>query len=608
MTVIKLHGIKAMLAILAIFASTALIAQNQYGKVEVKKDYESDLTGAKKRALKVDFSDTLKKFDLNMSYRIQDKQLRDLYAFTPMPSAKISAENIDEIPSFMAKVGVALPLAPTFGVWYQPMVGNADLVTLKAIHDSYHDKSKIADINTSNKVYATDNDVQAKNWKNTIGAQYTHIWDNAQINAGINFHNAGYYYYGIDLTKYAQVAIIPDFAEFRSKDFMKKNMSHKYNQIEATLGVNSIESENYAGKFHYNGKVSFTSTADNAKFLIIPEDILLPMPTEPYNAKLTENLLIASLEFGPTVGRYSMITAGISSQSAFYSQEQNYHLSLLDATLIYKLRRNGFSMDLGAKISFSFNNKSGSDKYHNYVSPKVSINYNIENSKTWLYAIADGGNSINSYASLMERCPYISPVIDLRESGTPLYTKVGIKGMASAELDFDLYVGAAYKKGMLQLTDNPLRATYSNHKEAFIGLKTGFKTKGFAAGADAKYSYYTKGKRYGGYTSDKLFKGQPAGYPPFEANFYAETNINEKLYIGANLYARSATPASPFLFNGNKTKYNGYADLGVYAQYVIDNHFTAYINGGNLLNAKRINYGMYVERGVNVGLGLLVKF
>ncbi|MBQ1748113.1 MAG: LytTR family transcriptional regulator DNA-binding domain-containing protein, partial [Bacteroidales bacterium] len=71
---------------------------------------------------------------------------------------------------------------------------------------------------------------------------------------------------------------------------------------------------------------------------------------------------------------------------------------------------------------------------------------------------------------------------------------------------------------------------------------------------------------------------------------------------------KEGTPASPFLSGGSKTKYKGYADLGVYAQYVIDNHFTAYINGGNLLNARRINYGMYVERGINVGVGVLVKF
>ena len=107
---------------------------------------------------------------------------------------------------------------------------------------------------------------------------------------------------------------------------------------------------------------------------------------------------------------------------------------------------------------------------------------------------------------------------------------------------------------------------------------------------------------------DYAVKGKPAGYPPFEANVYAEANFDEKLFIGATLYARSATPASPFLFEGNKIKYKGYADLGVYAQYVIDNHFTAYINGGNLLNARRINYGMYVERGINVGVGVLVKF
>ncbi len=608
----KLKGRIIITAAAALLAVNAF-AQNPTGRVEVKKDYQTDLTGAKKGMMKIDFSDTLKSFDLNMDYKIQDRQLRDLYSFSPIPSAKISSRTKDEVPSFMAKAGVAFPFAPTVAIWYQPALEvDTDFLTLKASHDSYHGKANLADVNSSGKVFATSDKAVAKEWKNTIGTSYTHLWKEAQLNADLNFRNGHNTYYGIDLAKYGYAGLPVDFGLLDETDYMNDNFSHTYNQLEIALNASSIDSDHYSGKFHYNGNLSFTTTADDSKFG------LLNLSTN--KLKLKENLLKIGLEAGPTVGKYSMVTAGIKSETAFYKDAQNYHLSLLEGTLVYRLRRDRLSMDLGARISFCFNNKDGSDKYHNFISPKVNITYKMEDGKTWLYAIADGGNVINSYASLLERFQYVYPLFDIRESGTPLYAKAGIKGVATQNLDFDVYAGGAYRKGMLQLWGNPLNATYSNHAEGFIGARLSYKDDGFAAGADAKFSFYTDGEKYNGalqaldgtilvapYPEDYAVKGKPAGYPPFEANMYVEKNFNEKLFIGATLYARSSTPASPFLYNGRKIKYKGYADFSVYAQYVIDDHFTAYISGGNLFNAKRINYGMYVERGINVGLGVLIK-
>ena len=608
----KLKTSRALMVLaLATVLSATSFAQNPGGKVEVKKDYETDLTGARKGALKIDFSDTLKKFDLNMDYRIQDRQIKDLYSFSPMPSAKVSSALKPEVPSFAAKIGLSFPFAPSLGLWWQPDTGsNADIVTVKAGHDSYHGKAKLADVNASGKVYALSNDAQAKEWKNTAGVAYTHLWDEHQLDAGINFRNAHYSYYGVDIAKFKEKGVAFDIDNYNNKSWMKDNLSHDYNQFEFSLGANSLDSEDYSGTVRYDARFSVTNTSDDAKFGFGPSKF-----------KLQENLIKFNLEAGPTIGKYSMVTAGINSQTAIYKNAQDYHISLLEGTLVYKLRRDRLSMDLGARVSFCFNNKDGAEKYHNYISPKVSITYRMEDDKTWAYAIADGGNVINSYASLLERVPYLSPMIDLRESGTPLFTKVGIKGKASEEVNYDVYVGGAYRKGMLQFAGNPLDAFYSNHFEGFVGSKLDFRTKGFAAGADAKYSFWTDGERYGGAIpgvdglsivapapEDFPVKGKPAGYAPFEANVYAEANFDEKLFVGATLYARSSCPASSFLYNGGKIKYKGYADLGVYAQYVIDNQFTVYVNGGNLFNARRVNYGMYVEKGINVGFGLLIKF
>ena len=69
-------------------------------------------------------------------------------------------------------------------------------------------------------------------------------------------------------------------------------------------------------------------------------------------------------------------------------------------------------------------------------------------------------------------------------------------------------------------------------------------------------------------------KEEPSGYAPFELNTYAEYNFRERIYIGATVYYRSATPYILGRMsgdgNGNYTlkftgaKISDFIDAGVY--------------------------------------------
>ena len=299
----RLKTFKALMALaLTTALSTASFAQNPGGRVEVKKDYETDLTGAKKGALRIDFSDTLKKFDLNMDYRIQDRQIKDLYSFSPMPSAKVSSALKPEVPSFAAKIGVSFPFAPTLGVWWQPYTGsNSDIVTVKAAHDSYYGTTKLADVDASGKVHALSDNVQAKEVRNTAGVAYTHLWDEHQMDAGIGFRNAYNNYHGVDIARFKEKGVVFDMENFNRKSFMKDYLSHTYNQFEFSLGANSLDSDDYSGTVRYDARFSLTHTSDDAKFGFGPTRL-----------KLKENLIKFNVEAGPTLGKYSMVTQVIT--------------------------------------------------------------------------------------------------------------------------------------------------------------------------------------------------------------------------------------------------------------------------------------------------------
>ncbi|MBO4692735.1 MAG: TonB-dependent receptor [Bacteroidales bacterium] len=607
--------------LLLLFLSASLLcAQN--GRVEVTKDFNTDLTGAKKGTMKIDFSDTLRNFNLNMKYKILERQMRDLYSFTPTPSANISSTKAAETPEFAAKVGFGLPTAPSIGFYYQPTFASlntdaTNLLTLKANYDGYFGKARLAGSREDGMVHTYKDKAKAYSNKAGVSAVYTTLWADGQVDAEA-FYNRGHYtYYGVDLSYYIDTN--EPVSLLNNKSYLKDNQSHTYNQAGVKVEAKSSDAEDYDGKFRYNAKLSVTYTGDDAKFGLVWTGTNFK-----YGLDRKESLIKASIEAGPTIGKYSMVTIGVNSESSLFSGSfgDKYNFSLLDASLSYKLRRDKLSMDLGAKVSFNFNNKSGTDRYHHYVFPKVSILYEMTEGATWGYLNADGGNDINSYASLLERCPYIYPLIDIRESSTPVEVKAGIKGIEGGNFSYNFYLGGAYRKGLLQFYGNPINAIYSNHVEFNLGFQTDYKTRGFAAGAGAKYSFYSDGKMYrgvdqnldgsiiaGSAVENLIAKGKPAGYPPFEANLYAEWNWDEKLFIGATLYGRSKTMATPFTHWGGKTqKYKGYANVSLYAQYAINNNFTAYAFAGNLLNKDIINYGMYVEKGINGGLGVLIKF
>lgn len=610
-------------ALLLLFLSTSFLSA-QNGRVEVTKDFNTDLTGAKKGAMKIDFSDTLRNFNLNMKYKILERQMRDLYSFTPTPSANISSTKAAETPEFAAKVGFGLPVAPSFGFYYQPAFASlntdaTNLLTLKANYDGYFGKARLAGTSDDGMVHTYKDKAKAYSNKAGVSAAYTTLWADGQVDAEA-FYNRGHYtYYGVNWSYYVNDLTAADkLSLLNNKSYLKDNQSHTYNQVGVKMEAKSSDSEKYEGKFRYNAKLSVTYTGDDAKFG------LLGTGRTNHSLDRKESLIKASVEAGPTIGKYSMVTVGVNSESSLFSGSfgDKYNFSLLDASLSYKLRRDKLSMDLGAKVSFNFNNKSGTDRYHHYVFPKVSILYEMTEGTTWGYLNADGGNDINSYASLLERCPYIYPLIDIRESSTPVEVKAGIKGIEGGNFSYNFYMGGAYRKGLLQFYGNPINAIYSNHVEFNLGFQTDYKTRGFAAGAGAKYSFYSDGKMYRGFVQNldgaeitgatvenRVAKGKPAGYPPFEANLYAEWNWDEKLFIGATLYGRSKTMATPFTQWADRTqKYKAYANLSLYAQYAINDNFTAYAFAGNLLNKDIINYGMYVEKGINGGLGVLIKF
>ncbi len=597
-----------------------ILSQNK-NKVEVKKEYEKDLTKAKKSTIKIDLSDSSKNFNLNIDYKIFDRKVKDLYDFTPIPSTNLGRKMEAQYPTIIAKGSFVFPLETNADIFFQPKVFNEkqfsnNSLTFNFFHKGNWHKNNL--VEWDNNLIAIPSKIKSHTigWDIGGGAQYSHYWEKGELEIDAFYKRVHSTYYGLDKNLYNLFGLNePDYTLLNKKNFLKNNLSHSYNQGGINLNIKSSPSINYDYALRYNLSISYVNTSDNSN--IASREVMNNLQGNTYNLKLYENYLKISSELGPTIGKYSMVTIGINSESALYGSEQDFNSSLLDIYASYKLRNGGWSLDLGAKGSLSFNNKDGYDKYHTYLFPKVAITYALKEDRFWAYANVEGGNSLNSYSSLLEKNVAVFPGIEIRESSIPIIGKVGIKGLVTHNLSAEIYVGAAKHKGLIQLLNSanraiafsPLNAIYSNHREAFIGGSIVYNNKSFEIGAEAKLTTFTKGQVYRGeevnnYDYNNNFnRTRPLGYAPFEGHIYTEYNFRERIYIGADLFLRSRAYVSPI-----KIESKGYAKLGGYFKYVINNYITAFCQINNALNADIQNYGMYLESKRNIGFGLLVKF
>ena len=641
------------LAIIATAVALTLpgAAGAQNATVRVDKNYEGDLTSAGKPKMALNFADTLRNFNLNFDYHIFDKPFRDLYEFSPLPTAQIHSPMQADYPWIIAKLGISMPLSPVATVYIQPDIfkNNTENVSnslrFKFEHKSYWGKMPLAGFKNNGKTTDLSTKAQAKSWNTGGSINYDHQWLKGNFSAEAFYRNVHDSYYGYNSQRFSGFVGAPDISHFGNKSFMKDDMSHQYNQGGINLNISSVDNANYTGKFRYDANLAYSNTSDKAKIALLSS---LARGNTPLVEKpnLYENWLKFNAEAGPTFGKYSMVTIGVNSESVFYTGIQDYHYSLLEGTLQYKFNNGKWKFNLGARASVAFKNKDGANKYFTYISPKATVSYELIDNKLWAYGIADGGNDVNSYSSMLKKNRWIAPIIDMRASSVPLIAKAGLKGMANDKISYDVYAGYAIRKGMLQYVEyeqlmnnshypvgsalatdysnSIFNALYSNHREFMIGGQIDYKSERVKAGLQFNFSEYTKGKKYSDMqnmvngTVTWINKEKPSGYAPFELNTYAEYNFRERIYIGATVYYRAATPYilgrmsadgnGKYTLNFTGAKISDFIDAGVYGQYVINKHFTAFAQLNNLFNSNVQYYGMYIEKTISGGVGVLVKF
>lgn len=542
---------KRILFILLIAVPFIANGQNQTidPTVEVNRDFQGKIMEIAKGKLNTTLADSLNIFNVDFNYTFFDKQYKDLYEFSPLPSAAISNEKAQEY-KFMAKGGIGVPLSPEAAIWYTPLKGEKDFLSLIGNWDMF-----------SRKEYNEQN----------YGAKgnYTHIfkWGEASLSAAFTG--------GSNKTESAS-----------------SSFSHNFNQLSATGKIKPLEARQAGRKFNWELSASYKRTQDKS------------------TARLSENYGRIEGYFGPTFGRYSQFSINVSASGVEYDSAADFWYGLLDMTPQYKYEKGDMTVNLGVNLSgkLTGNKDAEGDKYHSFIFPAVNLTFTLLKEKLWVYGVLDGKNHLNAWSTLLQENRYINPAFtpgNLFAGSTPLNVEGGFKGRATDKFSYSIYARYAIHKGMLQYAYYKEGGWYntfnSNHNEFGAGAEFTAKMENFLLGGEFRYASFSKGKN-STFTDGLYACGKP------QLSGKVEAMYNWKGGLSAGLACKAWGSFYAALWSGQQVEeVGGNADIDINVQYAVSPLLSVYLKGENILGSPSVNHPFTTGRGGCIIGGIIVK-
>ena len=612
---IKLILRVAILSVIILLPGTLYKASAQQKidpTLEVRREFDGRLTEIQKSRLNTNFADTIANFNLNFNYSLFNKPVKDLYEFSPLPSAQIERTQRSKYSVFYADLGLQIPIAPHANLFYQPNLPKGMSLILFGNHDSYIGKAPL-----ENKMYlpvgTPDPKIAAPFYNNNIGTEFEYSWKMGKAGVNFEFDNKLRSYYGFPLyqlnTIYTQT-LLPENKLFPTKNsedytnnYMLDSLSHTMNTIGGGFYVTSVNSSPKA--FNYKLEFNYKQLSDNGNYF--KNYPLTYIPNVLPFTSFTEKYINAKVDLGPSFGDFHKFLVGVNFESASTLNSSTMDRSNLTVNPRYIFTQNRWIFEVGVKINKWW--EANSEGFNIFFKGTASIELVKDN--LWFYAGADGDNKFNTYSSMLETNPWVSPHSIIKNIKIPLALKLGFKGQVLDRFSYHVWGGYtkfrdqiffnSYDDNGLYGIRNAFLASYAAQEKFNIGAELSWKSENFEGGLSADYNKYSRTDSIPSYH-----------YAPFEFKAFARYSWRERIVFQADLAYRSKTPAlpkgvAPAHPNGtNEYFINSFALINLNATYVYNKKLSFYLKINNLLNAQECYFTNYKGIGINAGGGVII--
>lgn len=518
--------------------------ENIKSTVTVTKEFEGRLMDVQKSKFSTSYSDTLLKFKLNFDYSTFDRPYRDLYEFSPIDGIQLQTKGEVQYPVLYLRGLIGYPLMPEGDIYVQPRLGSRHSLLFYGNHHSMW----------GNKGY--DSPVDRSVSKG--GLSYAYNWKRGE--ARLN----GYYKHS--------------WHQLMQTDFVLHDPNMAQN-IGGDLRVRSLNPKK--NSFYYDFIFSGTATnlRDHMKEFYFSTSLDLG-----FNLAGTHRMLLRA---GFEGSIYNNITPDITSGLGNDVTGGKGGLFKIEPHYSYHKGRVNFLAGIGFAGVYGEPYQKGDMSCAN-VYPKILFTYEAVKGALWLSANLEGDNTLMSATKYLQVNPWYRPV-GINNYAVPIKGELGLKGAVKDVFGYSLegrYVRHSKLYSFYGFYGSQICDVARDVNEFNVEARISLKTKSVRFEAGGQYRNFMDAKVY--------------MTPNWKVDGLFEYNYMERIYAQVAVKYLSK-------MEGRGANYNGFADLSAKVGYVVNNKFSLFLQGKNLLNNQIFYLQDYVEPGVNFALGLFIK-
>ena len=535
------------------FVQLWAFAQNIDPTVVVSREYEGKLMEVHKPVMDMEVPDSVLKFDMEFDYSVFDNPYKGSYEFKPYLLDMHPSAYEDDTRRLYLSAGAGYQFHPELDLVWTPWKNKAFMLDVYASHRSY--------FGTYHPLMPGQTEAwKGNDMKSLAGVDGAFNWKSGVLDFDLG-------YYGI-----------------AQDDFRRKR---GYNAFNASFGyANKSVKDDY---FLFDIKGGFGFAADKADFR---------SGTQSY---LSESVVSMDVSMGPVFSRTHKLIVDLDVEMAAYNGHLNATAAMFSLVPHYEFKKNRWNLDLGLNISACVRPDPSGKNFSEsgqYVYPAVSVEYEALRNALFLYAVADGGNNLGTYSSMIRNnryfdMSYAGPDAQLLDNSVKRVDfALGFKGRVAEGLSYDVKGGYRdYGSAALDAVyaDVP-GVAYCPLRSLYAGVDVIWKSESLCASADVTYDNFI------GFNMSS-----PAIIPAALSGMVSvEYNWMKRIIAGVDCSFASSR-------NGGLYGIPAFADLGLDFEYVFAGNFSAWAKVGNLLGMKIQKTPFYAEKGVYFTLGFCLN-
>lgn len=579
--------IYSIVAALAAFVQVAS-AQNLDPTVEVNRAYEGKLMEVHKPLLDMAVPDSVMQFDLTFDYSVFESPYRGSYEFNPYLLSMKPSGTEDESRKFYLRAGAGYQLHPQLDMVWSPKLGKGFRLDVYALHRSYVGNYwKITGQDQADGTMLLGRlpeSASERTWKG----------NDLMTRAGFDAHHdwkKGVFSFGAE------------YVNMTGKDLSR---SRSYNAVDVYAGLGN--KGEWEQSFLYDFRVDYRYGGDK-------EDSYLGKET------LIEHVASFKGSLGPVFREKHRVLFDFGVDLAVNRSAYEVVGGQVHFTPHYVFEKGPMMLDLGLRFSMLVRDTTANSFYSKkgqLIYPSMKFHLALIPDAMRFYVHAGGGNRLNTFSSIMESNHHMNlhsaswssgPLMDYTVERVSLAG--GFEGRISSRFSYNLKAGyvnyANELSDMITLTSSDAMTAgifYEAYRKWYAGLDWCLDVEGFRFDGAVVYN-----RVWGDSIKDSAFL-KPAA---LMGDVAAEYNWKRRIFVGADCEFRTARKGNVMeaLPGGSPdivpAVLPGYADLGIYAEYVTSRGLAFWIRGGNLLNMTIQRNPVYAEKGPYITLGICLN-